>query len=149
MESEKKNPRFPDWKIWTITLLVSSQVMTAFQVRQANQELWKTVVQQSQELVQQKQELAQLGQHLIEHQQNDILYKTTLNKVIEKETYVLEEWIQKIMREVRRMDLSKVKTSELVTELETREGVKMIIVEPYQNGEVSVEGPAVILVIMD
>ena len=41
------------------------------------------------------------------------------------------------------MDLSKVKTSELVAEL------KMIIAEPYQNGEVSVEGPAVILVVMD
>ena len=32
---------------------------------------------------------------------------------------------------------------------DTREGVKMIIAEPYQNGEVSVEGPAVILVVMD
>lgn len=96
MEGEKKNPRFPDWKIWTITLLVSSQIATVFQVRQANQELWKAVVQQSQELVQQKQELIQLGQRLIEHQQNDILYKTALNKVVEKETYVLEEWIRKI-----------------------------------------------------
>lgn len=46
------------------------------------------------------------------------------------------------------MDLSKVKTSELVAELETREGVNMIIADPYQKGEVSVEGPAVILVIM-
>lgn len=52
-------------------------------------------------------------------------------------------------REVRRMDLSKVKTSELVAELETREGVNMIIADPYQKGEVSVEGPAVILVVMD
>ena len=50
---------------------------------------------------------------------------------------------------VRDMDLSKVKSSELVAELKTREGVKMIIAEPYQNGEVSVEGPAVILVVMD
>ena len=47
------------------------------------------------------------------------------------------------------MDLSKVKTSELVAELETREGVKMVIADPYQKGEVSVEGPAVILVVMD
>ena len=47
------------------------------------------------------------------------------------------------------MDLSKTKTSELITELETREGVKMIIAEPHQNGEVSVEGPAVILVVVD
>ena len=89
MESEKKNPRFPDWKIWTITLLVSSQVATVFQVRQANQELWKAVVQQD-------QRLNQFAQYLIENQKNDILYKTALNKVVEKETYVLEEWIQKI-----------------------------------------------------
>ena len=47
------------------------------------------------------------------------------------------------------MDLSKAKTSELATELETREGVKMVIADPYQKGEVSVEGPAVILVVMD
>lgn len=47
------------------------------------------------------------------------------------------------------MDLSKVKTSELVAELETREGVKKVIADPYQKGEVSVEGPAVILVVMD
>ena len=47
------------------------------------------------------------------------------------------------------MDLSKVKTSELVVELKTREGVEMVIADPYQKGEVSVEGPAVIFVVMD
>lgn len=47
------------------------------------------------------------------------------------------------------MVLSKVKTSELVAELETREGVKMVIADPYRKGEVSVEDPAVILVVMD
>ena len=47
------------------------------------------------------------------------------------------------------MDLSKVKTSELVAELETREGVKMVIAGTYQKGEDSVEGPAEILVVMD
>lgn len=52
-------------------------------------------------------------------------------------------------RSVRRMDLSKVKTSELVAELKTREGVEMVIADPYQKGEVSVEGPAVILIVMD
>lgn len=87
---EKKNPHFPDWKIWILTSLAVSQIMTAVQIRQANQELWKAVIQQDealvqsgQELVQQKQELAQLGQHLIEHQQNDILYKTTLNQIVQ------------------------------------------------------------------
>lgn len=91
---EKKNPHFPDWKIWILTSLAVSQIMTAVQIRQANQELWKAVIQQdealvqlSQELVQQKQELVQLGQRLIEHQQNDILQKTSINRF-------LENWIQ-------------------------------------------------------
>lgn len=57
--------------------------------------------------------------------------------------------LQNRTRGGRGMDLSKVKTSELVAELETREGVKMVIAGPYQKGEVSVEGPAVILVVMD
>ena len=75
MDSEKKNPHFPDWKIWILTSLVASQVVTAFQVRQANQALWKAVIQQDENLV-------QLGQYLIEDQQNDILYKTTLNQIV-------------------------------------------------------------------
>ena len=80
---EKKNPHFPDWKIWILTSLAVSQIMTAVQIRQANQELWKAVIQQDEALVQSGQELAQLGQHLIEHQQNDILYKTTLNQIVQ------------------------------------------------------------------
>lgn len=47
------------------------------------------------------------------------------------------------------MDLSNAKTCELVAELETREGIEKIMAEPYQKSEVSVEGPAVILVITD
>ena len=47
------------------------------------------------------------------------------------------------------MDLSRTKTYELVEELKTREGVETIMAEPYQKREVSVEGPAVILVITD
>ena len=87
---EKKNPHFPDWKIWILTSLVVSQILTVVQIRQANEELWKAVIQQDealvqlgQELVQQKQELVQLGQRLIEHQQNDILHKTSLNQLLE------------------------------------------------------------------
>ena len=58
--------------------------------------------------------------------------------------------IKKLLeQDEKRMVLSKVKTSELVAELETREGVKMVIADPYQKGEVSVEGPVVILVVMD
>lgn len=47
------------------------------------------------------------------------------------------------------MDLSKVKTCELVAELKTREGVEAIIAEPYQKKDVSVEGAAVILIVTD
>lgn len=47
------------------------------------------------------------------------------------------------------MDLSSVKTCELVTELEMREGVEKILAEPYKDKSILVEGPAVILVIED
>ena len=82
MDSEKKNPS--QWGEWILILLMVTQILTIAYFRQENLELWKAVVQQSQELVQQKQELAQLGQHLIEHQQNDILYKMSLNRLLEK-----------------------------------------------------------------
>ena len=85
MDSEKKNPS--QWKEWILILLMVTQILTIAYFRQENQELWNAVVQQSQELVQQKQELVQLGQRLIEHQQNDILHKTSLNRL-------LENWIQ-------------------------------------------------------
>ena len=41
------------------------------------------------------------------------------------------------------------KTCDLIAELEVREGVEKIMAEPYQKKEVSVEGPAVILVVTD
>ena len=47
------------------------------------------------------------------------------------------------------MDLSTIKTCELVTELKTREGVETIMAEPYQKKEVSVEGSSVIFVVTD
>ncbi len=47
------------------------------------------------------------------------------------------------------MDLSTVKTCELVAKLKTKEGVETIMAEPYQKKEVSVEGPAIILVVKD
>ena len=43
----------------------------------------------------------------------------------------------------------KLSTKELVEELQKREGVKTEYVEPYQDRELSVNGPAVILVIVD
>ena len=47
------------------------------------------------------------------------------------------------------MENRELKTCELVAELDRREGVKKIIAEPYQLKDISVEGPAVILMIND
>lgn len=41
------------------------------------------------------------------------------------------------------------KTCELVEELASREGVKKITVEPYDDCQIAVNGPAVILVVED
>ena len=45
--------------------------------------------------------------------------------------------------------LKEYKTCELVEELKTREGVKIHIAEPYKDLEVSVNGPAIVLVVID
>ena len=42
-----------------------------------------------------------------------------------------------------------VSTKELVEELKKREGVRIGYAEPYQDKTISVNGPAVILVIID
>lgn len=47
------------------------------------------------------------------------------------------------------MDLSKVKTCDLVRELEKREGVEVTVAEPYEDVTVSVNGPAIVLVVTD
>lgn len=71
----KKNPH--PWRAWILTALIINQILTAIQIRQANQELWKAVIQQDKNLV-------QIGEHLIEHQQNDILYKTIMNHLVQE-----------------------------------------------------------------
>lgn len=48
-----------------------------------------------------------------------------------------------------RENLKKVSTKELVLELSNREGVKSTIAEPYQRLEIPVNGPAVVLVVID
>ena len=45
--------------------------------------------------------------------------------------------------------LQKVSTKDLVEELERREGVETAIAEPYQEKTVSVNGPAIVLVVTD
>lgn len=45
--------------------------------------------------------------------------------------------------------LEKISTKELVEELKKREDVKTEYAEPYQDKKLSINGPAVILVIVD
>ncbi len=47
------------------------------------------------------------------------------------------------------MDLAQIPTYKLVEELKRREGVDVKIAEPYEDIAVSVNGPAVVLVIID
>ena len=53
------------------------------------------------------------------------------------------------LRPVSREQLSEFKTCELVDELKKREGVETHIAEPYQDVTVSVNGPAMVLVVID
>ncbi len=45
--------------------------------------------------------------------------------------------------------LTDVSTKELVEELKRRSGTKTIIAEPYQDVAVKVNGPAIVLVVID
>ena len=47
------------------------------------------------------------------------------------------------------MKLEKIKTCDLVKALQEREGVEMKRAEPYQDMKISVNGPAVILIVTD
>lgn len=48
-----------------------------------------------------------------------------------------------------REKLKKVSTKELVLELSNREGVKSTIAKPYQQLNIPVNGPAIVLVVID
>ena len=45
--------------------------------------------------------------------------------------------------------MNDIPTANLVKELETREGVEVVIAEPYGNKTVTIEGPAVVLIVTD
>lgn len=47
------------------------------------------------------------------------------------------------------VDLSEVETCDLVRELSQREGVERTIAEPHQDVQVKVNGPAIVLVVID
>ncbi len=46
-------------------------------------------------------------------------------------------------------DFSNIATRDLVEELKKREGVKTTIAEPYQDVQIEVNGPAIVLVVVD
>lgn len=53
------------------------------------------------------------------------------------------------LRPVSREKLSEFKTCDLVSELRKRDGVETHIAKPYQDVTVSVNGPAIVLVVID
>jgi translation initiation factor 1 (eIF-1/SUI1) len=55
---------------------------------------------------------------------------------------------EKTAKEVQ-VQLSQIRTKELAEELKKREGVKTTIAEPYKDIEVKVNGPAIVLVLID
>ncbi len=47
------------------------------------------------------------------------------------------------------MEIANVATKDLVDELKKRQGVEVYTVEPYSDFEVAVNGPAIVLVVID
>ena len=47
------------------------------------------------------------------------------------------------------MDISNVLTKDLVEELSKRIGVETTIAEPYQDVQIKVNGPAIVMVVID
>ena len=47
------------------------------------------------------------------------------------------------------VDISRISTKELVDELSRRDGVEATTAEPYQDIRVEINGPAIVLVIID
>lgn len=47
------------------------------------------------------------------------------------------------------MNLKNITTKDLLEELEKRDGVEMVIAEPYKDEQVKVNGPAIICIITD
>ncbi|MBU3185629.1 BC1881 family protein [Clostridium estertheticum] len=47
------------------------------------------------------------------------------------------------------MNLKKISTKQLVNELRTREGIETTIVEPYVDFECKINGPAIVLTVID
>ena len=58
-------------------------------------------------------------------------------------------WTKPMCDKERCETLDKVETHELVEELSKRDGVEIKTAEPYQDVELSVNGPAVVIVVKD
>lgn len=52
-------------------------------------------------------------------------------------------------KEVITVDLKNISTKKLVEELEKRNGVNMITAEPYEDKKIKVNGPALVLIVVD
>ncbi len=87
----------------------------------------------------------------------DLISDVNVNEIYGHiETETLSDWVNAwqeaalaILRPVSRKQLSEFKTCDLVDELRKREGVETHIAEPYQDVVVSVNGPAVVLAVID
>lgn len=66
-----------------------------------------------------------------------------------KPTDVICEAILRIMDNVAASRMDDVPTKRLVEELSKREGVEQVIAEPYEDAQVRVNGPAIILTVID
>lgn len=64
-------------------------------------------------------------------------------------TEVICEAILRIMDYMASSRLDDVPTKRLVEELSKREGVEQVIAEPYKDAQVRVNGPAIILTVID
>lgn len=53
------------------------------------------------------------------------------------------------LQKLQRPELKNFRTCELVEELKNREGVETHMAEPYGNVELEVDGPAIVLVVID
>lgn len=69
-------------------------------------------------------------------------------KILRKAAKAIFDWALNSPNETP-IPLETISTCELVRELKTREGVETHIAEPYQDVTVSVNGPAVVLAIID
>ena len=85
--NDKKNPH--PWRVWILTALIVNQVLTAIQIRQANQKLWKIVIQRGEDVI-------QLGDRLSDHLEYEIHHNEEMNQLVEEENRLLEEWYQNL-----------------------------------------------------